>query len=163
MTLGSLGGSSGDLGSGFSITVTTDEMRPNIHLVPIRAPLKTSNELAKRQEFEDGQCRYHRLNSAMTFRSRNLDLHQVLLFPDPVKPESVGEIRPVRLDSAAMTRHPLHRSDFPAKPRAGQASLDWILILSTMLPIITFIIAKGKRMMALVWEMFSVQVSWPFM
>jgi hypothetical protein len=28
---------------------------------------------------------------------------------------------------------------------------------------VTFIITKGKRMMALVWEMLCVQVSWPFM
>jgi hypothetical protein len=47
--------------------------------------------------------------------------------------------------------------------RRGQASLDWILILAAMLPIVTFIITKGKRMMALVWEMLCVQVSWPFM
>lgn len=47
--------------------------------------------------------------------------------------------------------------------RSGQATLDYVLILATMLPIVAFIITNGKRMMALVWEMLSVQVSWPFM
>lgn len=47
--------------------------------------------------------------------------------------------------------------------RSGQSTLDYVLILATMLPVVAFIITKGKKMMALVWEMFSVQVSWPFM
>lgn len=62
-----------------------------------------------------------------------------------------------------MTRPPQNRADFRRAPRAGQASLDWVLVLATMLPIVLFIITKGKKMMALVWEMLSVQVSWPFL
>lgn len=47
--------------------------------------------------------------------------------------------------------------------RCGVSSLDYVLILATMLPIVAFIITKGKKMMALVWEMLCVQVSWPFL
>lgn len=47
--------------------------------------------------------------------------------------------------------------------RRGASSLDYVLILATMLPIVAFIITKGKKMMALVWEMLCVQVSWPFL
>lgn len=62
-----------------------------------------------------------------------------------------------------MTRPPQHRVRSGRIRRAGQASLDWVLVLATMLPIVLFIITKGKKMMALVWEMLSVQVSWPFL
>jgi hypothetical protein len=47
--------------------------------------------------------------------------------------------------------------------RRGASSLDYVLILATMLPMVAFIITNGKKMMALVWEMLCVQVSWPFM
>jgi hypothetical protein len=48
-------------------------------------------------------------------------------------------------------------------PRSGSATLDWILVIATMLPILAFVIPNSKRMMVLVWEMFCVQVSWPFL
>lgn len=47
--------------------------------------------------------------------------------------------------------------------RSGSATLDWILVIATMLPILAFVIPNSKRMMVLVWEMFCVQVSWPFL
>ncbi|MBX3452351.1 MAG: hypothetical protein KF777_22535 [Planctomycetaceae bacterium] len=47
--------------------------------------------------------------------------------------------------------------------RSGSATLDWILVTATMLPILAFVIPNSKRMMVLVWEMFCVQVSWPFL
>lgn len=47
--------------------------------------------------------------------------------------------------------------------RKGNASLDYMLILAAMLPIVLFITVKGKRIMQLVWEMLCVQVSWPLM
>ena len=62
-----------------------------------------------------------------------------------------------------MTRHSPRRADSRHFRRTGQASLDWVLVLATMLPIVALIITNGKKMMALVWEMLSVQVSWPFM
>lgn len=45
----------------------------------------------------------------------------------------------------------------------GAASLDYVLILSAMLPIVLFVVVKGKRVMQLVWEMSCVLVSWPLM
>jgi hypothetical protein len=47
--------------------------------------------------------------------------------------------------------------------RGGASSLDYVLILATMLPVVAFIITNGKKMMALVWEMLCVQISWPFL
>ncbi|MBS0205306.1 MAG: hypothetical protein JSS49_20575 [Planctomycetes bacterium] len=47
--------------------------------------------------------------------------------------------------------------------RRGSSALDYVLILAAMLPIVLFIVTKGKRVMQLVWEMLCVQVSWPFM
>ena len=41
--------------------------------------------------------------------------------------------------------------------------LDYMLVLAAMLPIVLFVIVKGKRVMQLVWEMLSVLVSWPLM
>jgi hypothetical protein len=41
--------------------------------------------------------------------------------------------------------------------------LDYVLILAAMLPIVLFIVVKGKRTMQLVWEMSCVLVSWPLM
>jgi len=60
-----------------------------------------------------------------------------------------------KLSQTGVSRLPIRRS--------GASSLDYVLILATMLPIVAFIITKGKRMMALVWEMLCVQVSWPFL
>jgi len=47
--------------------------------------------------------------------------------------------------------------------RRGAAAMDYMLILAAMLPIVLFIVTKGKRVMQLVWEMLCVQVSWPLM
>jgi hypothetical protein len=47
--------------------------------------------------------------------------------------------------------------------RRGSSVLDYMLILAAMLPIVLFVIIKGKRVMQLVWEMFCVLVSWPMM
>lgn len=56
------------------------------------------------------------------------------------------------------------RSDrHSAHGRRSAAALDYVLILAAMLPIVLFIVVKGKRIMQLVWEMLCVQVSWPFM
>jgi hypothetical protein len=42
------------------------------------------------------------------------------------------------------------------------ASLDYILVLGVLLPLIVFIMYAGPRMMRLAYEMLSVLVSWPF-
>ena len=51
----------------------------------------------------------------------------------------------------------------PGSRRRGASALDYVLILAAMLPIVLFIVVKGKRIMQLVWEMLCVLVSWPLM
>ena len=51
----------------------------------------------------------------------------------------------------------------PVSNRRGASALDYVLILAAMLPIVLFIVVKGKRIMQLVWEMLCVLVSWPLM
>ena len=47
--------------------------------------------------------------------------------------------------------------------RRGVASLDYILVLGIVLPLTTFLMWAGPRMMRLVYEMYCVLISWPFM
>jgi hypothetical protein len=44
----------------------------------------------------------------------------------------------------------------------GVASLDYILVLGVLLPLVVFIMWAGPRMMRLAYEMLCVLVSWPF-
>ena len=46
--------------------------------------------------------------------------------------------------------------------RAGVASLDYVLILGVIFPLVVFIMWAGPRIMRLVYEMVCVLVSWPF-
>lgn len=43
------------------------------------------------------------------------------------------------------------------------AALDYVLVLAATFPIILIATVYGKRIMALVWELLCVQVSWPFL
>ena len=47
--------------------------------------------------------------------------------------------------------------------RSGLASLDYVLILGVVLPLVTFIMWAGPRIMGLAYEMVCLLVSWPFM
>ena len=47
--------------------------------------------------------------------------------------------------------------------RAGLATLDYVLILCVVLPLVAFIMQIGPRIMGLAYEMVCVLVSWPFM
>ena len=47
--------------------------------------------------------------------------------------------------------------------RGGLASLDYVLILGVVLPLVTFIMWVGPRIMGLAYEMACLLVSWPFM
>jgi hypothetical protein len=47
--------------------------------------------------------------------------------------------------------------------RAGQAMLDYVLILGVVLPLMAFVLAIGPRIIRLAYEMVCVLVSWPFM
>jgi hypothetical protein len=48
-------------------------------------------------------------------------------------------------------------------PRTGLASLDYVLILGVVLPLVTLVMWAGPRIMRLAYEMVCVLVSWPFM
>jgi len=50
-----------------------------------------------------------------------------------------------------------------ARRRAGNASLDYVLILGVVFPLLTFIMWIGPRIMRLAYEMVMVMVSWPFL
>ncbi len=47
--------------------------------------------------------------------------------------------------------------------RAGLASLDYVLILGVILPMLGFIVWIGRAAIAVVYQMACVLVSWPFM
>ena len=47
--------------------------------------------------------------------------------------------------------------------RRGLASLDYVLILGVILPMVTFIIVNGRQIMRLVYEFLCVMVAWPFL
>jgi hypothetical protein len=49
------------------------------------------------------------------------------------------------------------------KRRRGVASLDYVLVLGVVLPMVAFIMWIGPRMMRLAYDMVCVFVSWPFM
>lgn len=47
--------------------------------------------------------------------------------------------------------------------RKGAATLDYVLVLAVILPLLGFLYWVGPRIMNLVYEMTSVLVSWPFL
>ena len=47
--------------------------------------------------------------------------------------------------------------------RRGVATLDYILILGVILPMIAFIMWIGPRLIALTYEMVAGLIAWPFM
>jgi len=50
-----------------------------------------------------------------------------------------------------------------APARKGAASLDYVLLLGVVLPMIAFILGAAPRIIRLAYEMVSVLISWPFM
>ena len=50
-----------------------------------------------------------------------------------------------------------------ATGRSGLASLDYVLILGVVLPMVAFILRVGPRIIRVAYEMVCVLVSWPFM
>ncbi len=56
-------------------------------------------------------------------------------------------------------KHRRHR----AIRRAGTASLDYVLILGVVLPLVAFIMWVGPLTIRLVYDMVCVLISWPLM
>jgi hypothetical protein len=61
-----------------------------------------------------------------------------------------------------MNRRPARLSHSP-DPRRGAASLDYVLVLGVILPLVAFIMWVAPRIIRLAYEMVCVLVSWPFM
>lgn len=55
------------------------------------------------------------------------------------------------------------RSAERLRRRSGVATLDYIMILGIVLPLLTFIVSIGPKIMRLAYEMTCVLISWPFM
>ena len=49
------------------------------------------------------------------------------------------------------------------RARTGAATLDYVLVLAIVLPLVGFVLRVAPRIMNLVYEMTSVLVSWPFL
>jgi hypothetical protein len=47
--------------------------------------------------------------------------------------------------------------------RAGASTVDYVLVLAVIFPMVAFSLTAGRRMMQQVFEIFVVMVSWPFM
>jgi hypothetical protein len=47
--------------------------------------------------------------------------------------------------------------------RAGASTLDYILVLGVILPLVAFAIPAGKRIIQLTYEMVCTLVAWPMM
>jgi hypothetical protein len=60
-------------------------------------------------------------------------------------------------------RYCLIKTATSRRRRAGAATLDYVLVLAVVLPLIAFVLRVAPRIMNLVYEMTSVLVSWPFM
>lgn len=50
-----------------------------------------------------------------------------------------------------------------AKRRSGAATLDYVLILGVVLPLVAFVMGVGPRIIRLAYEMIAMLVGWPFM
>ena len=48
-------------------------------------------------------------------------------------------------------------------PRRGAATIDYVLVIGIVLPLAAFVLKFGPRIIADVYEMTCVLVSWPFM
>jgi hypothetical protein len=49
------------------------------------------------------------------------------------------------------------------RARAGAATLDYVLVMGVVLPLAAIVLWYGPRLMARVYEMTCVLVSWPFL
>jgi hypothetical protein len=62
---------------------------------------------------------------------------------------------------ACQTR--LRAEKWTSPRRAGVASLDYVLVLGVVLPMVVFIARVGPRIIRAAYEMVCVLLSWPFM
>jgi hypothetical protein len=64
-----------------------------------------------------------------------------------------------------MSKHRVHIDSVRRnrRLRRGAATLDYVLVLAVVLPMIAFVLRIAPRIMGLVYEMTSVLISWPFL
>lgn len=68
-----------------------------------------------------------------------------------------------RTGSRALRRGlPRTSADRPGQ-RRGAGSLDYVLVLGVIIPLIAIVMTLGRRIIQLVYEMTVVLVSWPFL
>ncbi len=61
------------------------------------------------------------------------------------------------------TIHPARLMKATSHRRAGVSTLDYILVLGVILPLVAFAIPAGKRIIQLSYEMVCTLVAWPMM
>ncbi|MDZ7617904.1 MAG: hypothetical protein U1E05_12945 [Patescibacteria group bacterium] len=55
------------------------------------------------------------------------------------------------------------RTKLQVRRRAGAATVDYVLILAVVLPMVTFLMWAGPRIIRLAYDLTCLLVSWPFM
>lgn len=55
------------------------------------------------------------------------------------------------------------RTKLLVRRRVGAAAVDYVLILAVVLPMVTFLMWAGPRMIRLAYDLTCLLVSWPFM
>ena len=59
--------------------------------------------------------------------------------------------------------HPARSMNTTSHRRAGVSTLDYILVLAVILPLVAFATPAGKRIIQLSYEMVCTLVAWPMM
>lgn len=49
------------------------------------------------------------------------------------------------------------------RSRSGASTLDYVLLLAIIMPLLAFLLGIAPKLMSVVYEMTSVLVSWPFL
>lgn len=60
------------------------------------------------------------------------------------------------------SRHRLRTLSRQAK-RLGAATLDYLLLLCVIFPLVAFIVPTGKKIIQLAYEMACMLIAWPFL
>ena len=55
------------------------------------------------------------------------------------------------------------RTSMQVSRRAGAATIDYVLILAVVLPMVAFLMWAGPRMIRLAYDLTCLLIAWPFM
>jgi pilus assembly protein CpaF len=121
---------------------------------------------------EDGSRKLTRVSEVMGLDSKDQyrvqDLFEIQMCGKTSDGRLKGSLEPTgQLPTFAEEpyRHGLEERIVDSKRlwRRGAATLDYVLVLGIVLPLIAFVLRVAPRIMNLVYEMTSVLVSWPFL